>query len=195
MRLVLVTFALILILQRIHGQGLVPAWEVKKTLDEVSQQTKRFAPLVEQLKPEAWVDAGAPEAYIAHRRSLLEEIGYLDQSLRSLSARPDRMSLALECFTRMGTIESRMMSLIDAVRRYQNPALADLIQSIMGETAASRDKLRQYAWELVASREQEFDVLVQEAQRCRNMPVRSATPAATRPIVNKPVSPPVTKKP
>lgn len=191
MRLALVTFALLLLSPGIPAQGLVPAWEVKKTLDEVSQQTKRFAPLVEQLKPEAWVNAGAPEAYIAHRRSLLDEIGYLDQSLRSLSAKPDRMSLALECFTRMGTIESRLMSLIDAVRRYQNPALADLIQSIMGETAASRDKLRQYAWELVASREQEFDVLVQEAQRCRNMPARSTAPV----IVNRPVTPPVTKKP
>lgn len=172
MRRLLLGSPLMLVTLTACAQGVAPEWEVKKTLDEVSGQTRRFAPLVQQLKPAEWVKSGAPEAYVAHRQSLLDEIGYLDQTLRQLGSKPGRMSLALQCYTRMGTIESRMMSLIDAVRRYQNPALADLIQSIMGETAASRDKLRQYAWDLVASREQEFDVLEQEAQRCRNMPVR-----------------------
>jgi hypothetical protein len=175
--------AFVLVTLTARAQGVAPEWEVKKTLEEVSGQTKRFAPLVQQLKPAEWVQAGAPEAYVAHRQSLLDEIGYLDQTLAQLGAKPGRMSLALQCYTRMGTIESRMMSLIDAVRRYQNPALADLIQSIMGETAASRDKLRQYAWELVASREQEFEVLEQEAQRCRNMPAR---PSVARPGVTVP---------
>ena len=179
MRRVLLGSAFVLAAFSVRAQGVAPEWEVKKTLAEVGQQTRRLAPLVEQLKPEAWVKAGAPDAYVTHRRSVLDEIGYLEQSLAQLGARPGRMSLALQCFTRMGTIESRMMSLIDAVRRHQNPALADLIQSIVNETSASRDKLRQYAWELISQREQEFDVLEQEAQRCRNMPVR-ALPSAKK---------------
>jgi hypothetical protein len=150
-----------------HPQGLPPEWEVRKMLDEVTSQTKRLAPMVAQLTPEQWVKAGAPDAYISQRQSLLDEIGYLEQSIKALAARYDKMTLALQCHTRLNTIESRMMSLASAVRRYQNPALADLLEALTSETAASRERFRQYAWDLVAAREEEFDVLAQEAQRCR----------------------------
>jgi len=174
-----------LITLAVSAQGLPPEWEVRKMLDEVTGQTKRLAPMVAQLDPQRWVAAGAPEAYVAQRQSLLEEIGYLEHSAKALAAKFDRMSLALECHTRLSTIESRMMSLTGAVRRYQNPALADLLESLMSETSGSREKFRQYAWELVAAREQEFDVLQQEAQRCRGGAVR-ATPAPARPVASKP---------
>ena len=166
-----------------RGQGLPPEWEVRKLLDEVNGQTKRLTPMVQQLRPEEWTKAGAPGAYVTQRQSLLDEIGYLEHSTKALAAKYDRMSLALQCHTRLSTIESRMMSLTGAVRRYQNPALADLLESLMSETAGSREKFRQYAWDLVAAREQEFDVLEQEAQRCRSGPRSTQAPArpATRP--------------
>jgi len=154
------------------AQGLPPDWEIRKTLAETTEQTNRLQPLIDRLKPQDWLAAGAPGAYIAQRQSLLNEIKYLDQTLKTLAAKPDRMTRALEAVNRLGTIESRLFSLIDAVRRYQNPAIADIIQSIAAETAASRDKLRQYTWDLIAHREQEFDVLEQEAQRCRLAPAK-----------------------
>lgn len=168
------------------GQGLPPEWEVRRMLDDVASQTKRLTPMVAQLKPEDWVKAGAPEAYVQQRQSLLDEIGYLEHSTRALAAKFDKMSLALQCHTRLSTIESRMQSLIAAVRRYQNPALADLLESLLAETSGSRERFRQYAWDLVAAREQEFEVLEQEAQRCRSgSPRITQTPRpVARPVPN-----------
>jgi hypothetical protein len=162
-------------------------------LDDVTSQTKRLTPMVSQLKPEEWTKAGAPDAYVAQRQSLLDEIGYLEHSAKALAAKYDKMSLALQCHTRLSTIESRMMSLANAVRRYQNPALADLLDALLVETAASRERFRQYAWDLVAAREQEFEVLEQEAQRCRSGArlTPAPRPAAGRP----PASPPSANPP
>jgi hypothetical protein len=181
-------FALVCTLAAV-GQGLPPEWEVRKMLDEVTSQTKRLTPMVTQLDPGEWVKAGAPEAYVTQRQSLLDEIGYLERSTRVLAAKYDKMSAALECQTRLGTIESRMMSLTSAVRRYQNPALADLLEALMMETASSRERFRQYAWDLVAAREQEYEVLEQEAQRCRG----GARMTPTRSNVTRPPVPPIKK--
>lgn len=168
----------------LQAQGLLPDWELKPKLEEVIRQTQRFTPLVEKLTPEEWQKEGAPASYVDQRKSLLTEILYLEQTTRALMRRPDRMTLALEAFTRLQTIESRVVSLSAAVRRYQNPAIADLLDGLMSETAASREVVRQYAWELVAEREQEMSVLEKEAQRCRINSTRVVTPPA--PPVKKP---------
>jgi len=47
----------------------------------------------------------------------------------------------------------------------------------MGETLASRDRLRHYVVELAAIKEQEFAIMDQEAQRCRAMLSRQPAPA------------------
>ena len=53
------------------------------------------------------------------------------------------------------------------LRKYQNPALADLIESVAAEDRASEDRLKQYLLELASEKEQQIDVMDQEAQRCR----------------------------
>jgi hypothetical protein len=60
-----------------------------------------------------------------------------------------------------------LTSLIDGVRKYQNPALADLLRSVLSENNASRQQLRQYLMDLASIKEQEFKVMDEEAQRCR----------------------------
>ena len=70
-----------------------------------------------------------------------------------------------------------LTSLIEGVRKYQNPALADLLRGVMSENNASRQQLRQYLVDLAAIKEQEFKVMDQEAQRCRE--VISGQPTAT----------------
>jgi hypothetical protein len=192
----------------VAAQGLLPEWELKPKLEEVIQQTQRFRPLVEKLNPAEWVKDGASPAYGAQHEALLNEIRYLETNARALMGQPDRMTLALETFTRMQSIESRVVSLSAAVRRYQNPAVADLLDGLMSETAASREIVRQYAWDLVAQREAEMSILEKEAQRCRINSTRVVTPPA-RPSTPPPpvaappkaaasppaVAPPAPKKP
>ena len=165
----------------LHGQaGLPPEWEVRQQLADLTSQTQRLAPLVEKIEPANW--SGDPSAYVAQRKSILSQIQDASQVVSALSRQPERMTLALDVYFRLQTLESQVLSFSDGIRRYQNPAVADLLTSLTNETAASRERLREYVKELVAMREQERDLLEKEAQRCRSLPPRvtpSAKPKAT----------------
>jgi len=153
-----------------QSAGLPPEWEVRKQLADLVSQTERLAPLISQIEPQKW--EGAPEAYVAQQKSILAQIQYATQVVSALSRQPDRMTLALDVYFRLQTLESQVLSLSDGIRRYRNPAVADLLTSLTNETAASRERLREYVKELVAMREQERELLEKEAQRCRSLPPR-----------------------
>jgi hypothetical protein len=157
------------------AQGLPPEWEVRQQLADLTSQTERLTPLVRQIEPANWRDGS--DAYVAQQKALLNQIQYVTQVIGALSRQPERTTLALDAFFRLQSIESLVLSFSDGIRRYQNPAVADLLTSLTNETAASRERLREYLKELVAMREQERDVLEKEAQRCRSTPPR-VTPAA-----------------
>ncbi|MBY0375862.1 MAG: hypothetical protein K2Q23_17835 [Bryobacteraceae bacterium] len=166
--------------------GLPPEWEVRKQLDELVQQTKRFDPVLDQLQPENWIANGAPEAYVTQFKSLRDEVKYLGQVAGNLSRQPERMSVAFDAYQRMQLIESRLQSLAEGIRRYQNPAVADLLLSLVSETNGSRDRLRQYVFELIVQREKERDVLEKEAQRCRATVSQKIVAPATTPKIAPP---------
>ena len=84
--------------------------------------------------------------------------------------------LLQETYLRMQAMESTLGSLIEGIRKYQNPALADLAQSVMTENSTNRDRLSQYLRDLAAQKEKEFQVADREAQRCRGMILNQPTP-------------------
>lgn len=163
--------------------GLPPEWEVRRQLGDLVSQTERLLPLVKKIEPAKW--AGAPEAYVGQQTAIVNQIQYISQVVSSLAKQPERMTLALDVYFRLQTMESQVLSFTDGIRRYQNPAVADLLASLTNETAASRERLREYVKELVAMREQERDLLEQEAQRCRSLPLR-VTPVAKPKVPEKP---------
>lgn len=163
--------------------GLPPEWEVRKQLADLVSQTERLAPLISKIEPAKWETAA--DAYAAQKTSILNQIQYIAQVVSSLSRQPERMTLALDVYFRLQSIESQVLSFTDGIRRYQNPAVADLLASLTNETAASRERLREYVKELVAMREQERDLLEKEAQRCRSLPPR-VTPAPAAKVTLKP---------
>jgi signal transduction protein with GAF and PtsI domain len=147
--------------------GIPPEWEVQKQLSSLAEHVQRIKPVLEQLKPEDWVNQGAPAAYGDQVKRTSAEIEYLIGSTKDLAARPEKLTTALETFFRMQSVDAMLRSVAAGVRKYQNPAIADLLQSMITDTTADRDKLRQYVVELAADREQQFKVMDQEAQRCR----------------------------
>lgn len=161
------------------AQSLPPEWEVRRQFAELVSQTERLIPLVKKIEPAKW--PGAPEAYVAQQTSILHQIQYISQVVAALSLQPERMTLALDVYFRLQSLEGQVLSFTDGIRRYQNPAVADLLASLTNETAASRERLREYVKELVAMREQERDILEKEAQRCRSLPPR-VTPLPKAPI-------------
>ena len=64
-------------------------------------------------------------------------------------------------------LDQQAISLSQGVRRYQNPAIADLLDSILGSLSSGLEWLRSQSLEMAQQREKELDVAQKEAQRCR----------------------------
>ena len=146
----------------------VPAsWDTAKNVAALSAQAARLKPMLDQMTPEAWVAKGAPQTYVTQWRSAQDELQYLTQAAALFEQQPERLTAALDTYFRLQSVEWRLETLIEAVRRYQNPAIGDLILGELRQNTSHRDNLRQYITELAAQKEQQFSVVDQEAQRCR----------------------------
>jgi hypothetical protein len=171
-----------------QGQsGVEAGWDISRTLDALSAQANRLRPILDQLTPQQWVSKGAPDTYIKQWKSSQDELGYLVGSVKTLEKQPERLTLALETYFRMQSLEMQLRSLVDGVRNYQNPAIGDLLIGVLAENSANRDKLRQYITDLAVTKEQEFNVVDQEAQRCRG--VLSHTQSKPAPAKKTPQAP------
>jgi len=157
--------------------GLTPGWDVQKSIDGLMAQARRMAAMVDEIKAASWIEKGAPEAYAEQAKSVKVEVQYLTRATSELVKNPDRMGVALDTYLHLQTIETLLESLSEGVRKYQNPALADLIEGMVAENENHRARLRDYLRELVANKEVELKVMNEEAQRCRGFLIRQPPPA------------------
>jgi hypothetical protein len=166
-----------------RAQGVSAPWDISQTLTSLAEQSQRLVPILEQLTPEKWEAKGAPAAYTAQWRSARSEVGYLLGAAEAMKKQPDKLTLGLDTLFRLQAVEAQVSSLVDGVRRYQNPAVGDLLVSVVSANSANRDQLRQYISDLAQSKEEEFQVVDREAQRCRGTLMRqpAARPAAAAP--------------
>ena len=179
----LVFFAALTYAQSPPSSGVAPEWDIRKLLDSLDLQTQHVKPIIDQVKPETWLAKGAPKAYVTQWTTAQAELKYLLSSSDALSKQPERLPLALETYFRMQALESTLSSVTEGIRKYQNPALADLMQSVVSENSSNADKLRQYVQDLAAQKEEEFRIADREAQRCRESVMKQ--PAAPTKAVRK----------
>jgi hypothetical protein len=161
--------------------GLPPEWETRKQLSSLVANANRLDPVLSQLNPVAWKENGAPEAYVQQWQNTRKALSYLQISADRLAKDPNRVTFAMDTYFRLQSMEQLLGSLAAGVRRYQNPAIADLLMGIANENAANRDFLEQYLKDLAAARESELQVMDTEAQRCRSILSKQPPPAAKRP--------------
>jgi hypothetical protein len=162
--------------------SVAPAWDTSKIVAAFADQAGRLKPILEQLTPQAWVSQGAPQAYVSQWQNARKELEYVSQSAKSFENDPERLTLALDTYFRWQRLASDLGSLVEGVRHYQNPAVGDLLVSVLGENSSNRDLLQQHITDLAAQKEQEFAVVDQEAQRCRGQVTRPpARPAPAKP--------------
>src|SRR5580692_3866359 len=114
-----------------QNTGVQAGWDVSQMLDSLSAQAKRLKPILDQLTPQEWVAKGAPQTYVTHWKGAEDELGYLVNSAQALSKEPERLTLALDAYFRLQSLEMRLSSLVDAVRNYQNPAIGDLLMGVL----------------------------------------------------------------
>lgn len=152
---------------RAQTDGVSTEWDTRKMLDALTLQMQHFQSVVERVKPDSWAANGAPATYATQWNTAKTEIQYLLGSIAALQKQPEALPSALDAYFRMQAMETTVGSVIEGIRKYQNPALADLLQSVVNENGTNRDKLRQFIQELAVEKEQELKVADREAQRCR----------------------------
>jgi hypothetical protein len=146
--------------------GISAEWDLRASLDALAAQTARLVPILEQVRPADW--KGAPGAYAVQLNSARTQAAGLKAVVEALRKDPEKLTTALDVFLRIQSLDSVVRSVIEGVRKYQNPALADLLLGVLSEGGKSQLQLRQYVADLAQLKEAEFQVMEQEAQRCRS---------------------------
>src|SRR4051794_5519248 len=139
--------------------GVESEWDLKKMLDALAAGARRLKPLIDQANPQNWPDADAVRAYTPAWKSAQNEIQYLANTADQLAKEPERLTLALETYFRMQALETSVTSVIEGVRKYQNPAVADLLQSALIENLNTRERVKTYLVELAQTKEQEIKIM------------------------------------
>lgn len=163
------------------SQGMETEWDLKTMLQSLAAGAKRLQPLMEQVNPDKWEDTTGAGAYKPQWNAAQNEIRYLEQTAISFAKDPERLTLALETYFRLLSIQTAIGSFTDGVRKYQNPAVADLLQAELSENLKNRAQLRAYVTELAQQKEQELKIMDEEAQRCRGVVNRHPPAPAPRP--------------
>jgi hypothetical protein len=142
-------------------------YDAVQLINAVADQTEKLAPMIEQIHTAEWVAKGAAPTYTQLATGALAQNKAIVRALRELVQHPAKLSDCMTALFRIQSMEMELISLDPGLRKYQNPALADLIGSILAEGHRNRDRFQQYVVDLTANREQQFEVADKEAQRCR----------------------------
>ena len=141
--------------------------EVAAIFSRLSQRAARIEPMLEQLHPNDWIAKGAPDTYLAQWNSIREQFGAIQSDMSALAQHPDHLTESMKALFRVQATQLRLGSLMGGVRKYQNPALADLIESVVAEANGDIDRFEKHLLELADEKEQQFTLVDREAQRCR----------------------------
>ncbi len=158
------------------------AIDLRPILDNLSAQSKRLIPILEQIDPNVWITAkGAPEQYVHQWRSSQDQLKALIAECATLSQDPERLPAALQTYFRVQSLQMMLQSLVEGIRRYQNSALADLLAGVAAEGSTDRERFQQFIVTLATERDQMFGIMDHEAQRCRSvLSNQGVPPPATR---------------
>jgi len=142
-------------------------YDAVQLFNAVADQTAKLAPMIEQINTAEWVAKGAAPTYTQLRDGAVAQNKAIVNAMHELVQHPTKLSECLSALFRIQSMEMELISLDPGLRKYQNPALADLISSILAEGNRNRDRFRQYVVDMTGHKEQQFEVADKEAQRCR----------------------------
>jgi hypothetical protein len=158
--------------------------EVPSIAAKISERSGRLKPVFEQVHVSEWLAQGAPETYNSQWNSLVEQNRAIETDMKDIGEHPEGMQDVMRALFRVHRFDSDLNALLIAVRRYQNPTVADLIESVAVSDQSGVEKLQQYVLDLADAYEKQLSIEDEEAQRCRGTlasqpPVRTAAPKKT----------------
>ena len=152
--------------------SVAPVWDVRVVLENLAKHSERMLGVFDQIDPKTWSERGASETYAAQLQSCKEQTKAVVQGARQLQRNPEKLSAGLDLYIRMAAVDNMTHSLEEGIRKYQNPAVAELLASVAGTGNRNREEFQSYLLELATEREKQFSVMDQEAQRCRGILAR-----------------------
>lgn len=147
--------------------GVAAEWNTRENIAAMGKKLQEVRPILDQLKPQQWVEKGASDGYVQQFESVLEELRGVEWSLGNLSKSPEKLSFAVDSYLRVQSMRGKVSSVNEAVRRYQNAAIAELIDAYLADSSGSQNELMVYLRELSEQKEAELEVMAEETQRCR----------------------------
>lgn len=154
--------------------------DVAAVFNRISQRAARLEPMLEQLRPNDWVAKGAPDTYVTQWNSLRQQYTAIETDLTNLAQHMDSLTDSMKALFRIQAANRALDSLMGGVRRYQNPALADLLESVAAESTNDIERFEQHLVEMADAKEQQYTLVDREAQRCRSTLSRQPAPATPR---------------
>jgi hypothetical protein len=160
--------------------------DIAMTFNDISQRAARIEPMLEQLHPNDWIAKGAAETYVAQWNSIVQQFHAIRGDMSALAQstlaqHPGQLTDSMKALFRLQSTHVVLDSLMAGARKYQNPALADVIESVASENNADVDRVERYVLQLAGAQEEQFNVVDREAQRCRatlsRQPADPARPA------------------
>src|ERR1700683_840383 len=118
---------------RAQEKGIEPDWDIRPVLKEIAAHAQRMVPVLEQIDGKELAKNGAPDTYIAQLNESKVQAKALDTEAAALANSPDKLSADLATFFRMLSLEKTLFSIEEGIRKYWNPAVADLLNGQMAE--------------------------------------------------------------
>lgn len=147
----------------------------------IARHDAKLVPMLEQVRAKEWLAQGAPETYALQVDNARRQIQAIGIEMESVARRPEALQDCMKALFRVQAFHGGLDALLGGLRRYQNPALADLIQSVAAEDQSDIERLQSWVLQLADAKEQEFQVVEHEAQRCRADLTRSVPKKAGKP--------------
>jgi hypothetical protein len=144
-----------------------PDPQVAAAFRGIGDHAARLLPMLDQIRAKDWVAQGAPETYAVQVDSARRQIQAIETEMSALEKNADGMQQCMRALFRVQAFHGVLDSMLGGLRKYQNPALADLIQSVAAEDHSDIERLQSYVLQLADEKEQEYQVVEHEAQRCR----------------------------
>jgi hypothetical protein len=173
------TLAVTAFAQTAPPAGLEPSWDIGVVLEEIGKDTTRLLPILDSVNASEWTARGASDTYVAQLQSSKEQARAASAEAIALARNPEKLSSGLTLFFRLEGLENMLASIQEGARKYQNANVAQSLASTFGDSGANRERFRNYLVNLAAEREHQYEVMDQEAQRCRTL-LMAPTPKSTR---------------
>ena len=161
--------------------GLENPWDVRKIIADLQNDTSNLEPLLRQINPQEWYDKkGAPSTYIVQWQSAQQQLSGVLSAAQLFAQKTEGLSLALDTYFRVESLEVAERALLEGVRKYDTPANAGKLDALISHNFTSRERIRGYLRDLASTTEQNFKIADGEAQRCREMISRQSVLNQTR---------------